>query len=84
MKTTTIGAYPKPKSVPLPDWFTSEDLSDPASYSEALAELTPADEALIDEAVRTVVRDQVEAGIDIPTDGEITAGKLRPLPLPPH
>ena len=71
MLTTTIGAYPKPEDVPLPDWFRTGGQNDPAKYSEVLANLSPDDEAVIDRAIQAVVRDQVSAGIDIPTDGEV-------------
>ncbi|MEM7221493.1 MAG: cobalamin-independent methionine synthase II family protein [Pseudomonadota bacterium] len=71
MLTTTIGAYPKPDNVPLPDWFRTGGQNEPAKYSAALANLTVEDEAAIDRAVARVVRDQVDAGIDIPTDGEV-------------
>ncbi len=35
--TTTIGAYPKPEYVKLPDWFGNLDTSEPTSgWAEAL------------------------------------------------
>ena len=71
MLTTTIGAFPKPDAVPLPDWFRTGGQNDPAGHSAALAALSPADEALIDQAIKEVVCDQAAAGIDIPTDGEV-------------
>ena len=38
--TTTIGAYPKPDYVKLPDWFDNCDTSDPtAGWAEAMATL---------------------------------------------
>jgi len=66
--TTTIGAFPKPASIPLTDWFTKPDGNYTQTYLDELA--TTSDEAL-DAAVREVVVAQVEAGVDIPTDGEI-------------
>jgi len=74
--TTTIGAYPKPDFVPIPDWFRREDggpdtTSPTKGYLEALARLGDEAEALFARGVRQVVEDQVEAGIDIPTDGEV-------------
>lgn len=68
MLTTTIGAFPKPDSIPLTDWFSKPDGNYTATYLDELASTT--DEAL-DAAVHDVVRAQVGAGIDIPTDGEI-------------
>ncbi|MCH8155154.1 MAG: 5-methyltetrahydropteroyltriglutamate--homocysteine methyltransferase, partial [Proteobacteria bacterium] len=48
--TTTIGAYPKPDFVPVPDWFRAEggpDTRHPtAGYLEALAEMGEEAEAL--------------------------------------
>jgi len=74
--TTTIGAYPKPDFVKLPDWFNASkggpDNADPTTgWAEALAALGPDAEAIIARGVHQAIQDQVEAGIDIPTDGEI-------------
>ena len=68
MRTTTIGAFPKPESIPLTDWFSKPDGDYTSSY---LDELDRTDDAALDAAVHDVVRAQVEAGIDIPTDGEV-------------
>ena len=73
--TTCIGAYPKPDHVKLPDWFNipaGPDTSDPTrQWAAAMAALGPDAEAVIARGVGEVVKDQVDAGIDIPTDGEI-------------
>ena len=73
--TTTIGAYPKPDYVKLPDWFNNSEGPDTAnpteSWEEALAALGPQAAQIIARGVHEAVTDQVEAGIDIPTDGEI-------------
>ncbi len=75
MRTTTIGAYPKPDYVPLPDWFRAPqrtDTPDPTrGWAEARAAWGQRLEPLLDRATVEVVREQVELGIDIPTDGEI-------------
>jgi 5-methyltetrahydropteroyltriglutamate--homocysteine methyltransferase len=71
MQTTTIGAFPKPAELAVPDWFRTEGTLDPAGYVRAIAELGQDARRILDEATRQAVRDQVEAGIDIPTDGEI-------------
>ncbi len=68
MLTTTIGAFPKPDSIPLTDWFTKQHGDYTATYLGELASTT--DDAL-DAAVHDVVTAQVEAGLDVPTDGEI-------------
>ncbi len=73
--TTTIGAYPKPDFVPIPDWFRAEagpDTRHPTrGYLEAIAAMGAEAEALFARGVKQVVEDQVGAGIDIPTDGEV-------------
>jgi 5-methyltetrahydropteroyltriglutamate--homocysteine methyltransferase len=75
MLTTTIGAYPKPDAVPIRDWFGKEggtDTAEPtAGYAETLAQHAGTIEVVLDQATREVVAEQVELGIDIPTDGEI-------------
>jgi len=75
LKTTCIGAYPKPASVKLPDWFNipaGPDTADPTKQWQAAMDAMGDDAAqIIDQGVREAVQDQVEAGIDIPTDGEI-------------
>lgn len=72
--TTTIGAYPKPNYVPTPDWFQTKNttLLDPSkAYDEYLRTQVDDLEALLDQGTREAVLDQVNVGIDIPTDGEI-------------
>ena len=73
--TTCIGAYPKPDYVDLPDWFGSAAGDDPARHTRhwaaAFEKLGPEAEAVITRGVGDAVRDQVNAGIDVPTDGEI-------------
>ena len=73
--TTCIGAYPKPDFVKLPDWFGGPegcDTSDPTgSWEQALADLGPDAADIISRGVAQAVADQVECGVDIPTDGEI-------------
>ncbi len=75
LKTTTIGAYPKPDYVPIPDWFRAEggpDTDRPTEgYLEALARLGDEVEALFARGTQEVIDDQVAAGVDVPTDGEI-------------
>ena len=73
--TTTIGAYPKPDYVPVQDWFTVADGMSTANatrlYTEDIARAGDEAETLFVRAAEEVIADQVEAGIDIPTDGEI-------------
>ncbi len=74
IRTTTIGAWPKPADVPIPDWFQQESTTD-ANPTEALdsCERCFDDDIsdLLDKVTQDVVKAQVNVGIDIPTDGEI-------------
>jgi len=73
--TTTIGAYPKPSYLPEFDWFQlgeHKDIADPTEYYDtALTIMGDETEALFARAAGDVIADQVAAGIDIPTDGEV-------------
>lgn len=73
--TTCIGAYPKPDFVALPDWFNlpaGPDTADPTLHWEAAMAALGADaESILTQGVRQAIEDQLTAGIDIPTDGEI-------------
>lgn len=74
LKTTCIGAYPKPDYVPITDWFQvghdAEDYTDKVMKSWEAGQ-TDAAVALMDKATAAAVGDQIACGIDIPTDGEI-------------
>ncbi len=72
--TTTIGAYPKPDYIPTPDWFREgvTRLSNPTeAYHKYMANLPDNIEEILDRGTREVVNDQVNVGVDIPTDGEV-------------
>ncbi|MGI9302319.1 MAG: cobalamin-independent methionine synthase II family protein [Gammaproteobacteria bacterium] len=82
--TTTIGAYPKPSCTPIDDWFPDaedEDARQPdrgllqrwsiTDYEESLRKAGDVAEELFEQATREVIEDQVGAGVDIPTDGEV-------------
>ena len=74
LTTTTIGAYPKPKSVRIPDWFDPGAMDTSRTtreYVAAVEKLGAEAEQIIAEGVRQVIADQVDCGIDIPTDGEV-------------
>jgi len=75
LTTTCIGAYPKPDFVNLPDWFNipaGPDTSDPTkNWKEAMQAMGEDAETIISKGVKQAVEDQLSAGIDIPTDGEI-------------
>ncbi len=77
LRTTCIGAYPKPDDLPIRDWFqvsgglaaTGADVT--RGYTDAMCEADAHTEALFVRATEQAVTDQVETGIDIPTDGEM-------------
>ncbi len=84
LQTTTIGAYPKPECTPVRDWFLAhldEDerkasaglLSNwaPGEYEKALERAGEEGEALFLKATKEIIDDQVGAGVDVPTDGEV-------------
>jgi len=73
--TTTIGAYPKPDYVSLPDWFggpAGPDTQGPTEeWAEALAGMGDDAESILSRGTREVIEDQIACGIDIPSDGEV-------------
>ena len=73
--TTTIGAYPKPAYIAVPDWFNIPAGPDTAAptvgWAKAVAAMGDEAEAIFARGVKEVIDDQVGAGIDIPTDGEV-------------
>jgi len=75
LKTTCIGAFPKPDCLPVFDWFQADggpDTAHPtARYAAAIEEMGATAEAQFVEAARQVIDDQVAAGVDIVTDGEV-------------
>ncbi|MDJ0825226.1 MAG: cobalamin-independent methionine synthase II family protein [Rhodobacter sp.] len=72
LRTTCLGAYPKPAYVPITDWFqVGHDVAD---YNERVLKTwteRPEIQAELDRATAEVVADQIACGIDIPTDGEV-------------
>ena len=70
--TTTVGAWPKPDFVQVPDWFHDPDTPDPtAGWAEAVAAMGDAADEVFARGTRAAVEDQVACGIDVPSDGEI-------------
>jgi methionine synthase II (cobalamin-independent) len=71
IRTTCIGAFPKPGWVPIKDWF-QVDLGEESYTDQVVSGWT--EDAKHDDVFRrataTAVQAQIEAGIDIPTDGE--------------
>lgn len=75
LKTTVLGAYPKPDYVPIHDWFTIPDGQTSASatkaYDQRLLAPSAEQEALFARAAAEVIADQAACGIDVVTDGEV-------------
>jgi len=70
MKTTTIGSYPKPSYLRIPDWFQNKDNS-PKDWEKAWSLLGNKKDELIKKACQEIIKEQETAGIDIITDGEV-------------
>jgi len=71
IKTTCIGAFPKPDYVPIKDWFKVVHADE--NYTDDVVKSwtdDPAHEPLFARATREAIEVQIAAGIDIPTDGE--------------
>jgi 5-methyltetrahydropteroyltriglutamate--homocysteine methyltransferase len=71
IRTTCIGAFPKPDYVPIKDWFHI-DLAD-KNYGSAVIEAwqnAPENEALFERATAEIIKLQIDCGVSIPTDGE--------------
>lgn len=65
--TTTIGSFPKPDFIPVRDWFQKPYSPTFDAFYFENRDL----ETRFTLATKSVVTAQVEAGIDIPTDGEM-------------
>ncbi len=72
LRTTCLGAYPKPDYVPITDWFQVGH--DVENYNDLVLNTwheDPEIQATLDRATAQVVADQIACGIDIVTDGEV-------------
>lgn len=75
--TTTIGAYPKPDYLDVPDWWTDSrqgkyyTFDYVSDYERAVENLGDKADEVFGRATKDVIDDQVSAGIDIVTDGEV-------------
>ena len=76
--TTTIGSFPKPKYLPIIDWFDSARGEDGMNTVKTTLEYTKynenkssKDELLFLRAASEIINIQLKAGIDVPTDGEV-------------
>ena len=75
MLTTVIGAYPKPDYLKITDWFNAKggtDTADPTKlYAQEVNQMGEKAEELFLNAADEVIKDQIECGIDVVTDGEV-------------
>ena len=72
IRTTCIGAYPKPDYIRNDGWTESHEDpdADARGFSYSLSHPENASRDLLDQATREAILDQITCGIDIPTDGE--------------
>ena len=76
VKTTCLGAFPKPDWLPIRDWFqVDEGMTDHGDdvthqYTKVMEQGGDEIVAQLDKATVQAVQDQIECGIDTPTDGE--------------
>lgn len=78
LETTTLGAFPKPKYVPVRDWFDAaretggmNTRQTTLDYNADIQKDAASHEALFIRAAKEVIDIQIAAGISIPTDGEV-------------
>ena len=76
LQTTVIGSFPKPDYLPIRDWFDSARENGTMGSTDVTLGYTgwkasDADEALFRRAAEEVIGLQVDAGVDVPTDGEV-------------
>jgi 5-methyltetrahydropteroyltriglutamate--homocysteine methyltransferase len=74
IKTTCIGAFPKPDYINVGNWSEtqaqSERKADARCFSYVASRPDADTQELLDLATQEAVEDQVACGIDVPTDGE--------------
>ena len=76
LQTTVIGSFPKPDYLPIRDWFDASRENGTMGSTDVTLGYTgwkasDADEALFRRAAEEVIGLQVDAGVDVPTDGEV-------------
>eukprot|EP01059_Diplonema_ambulator_P003727 TRINITY_DN13439_c0_g1_i1.p1 TRINITY_DN13439_c0_g1~~TRINITY_DN13439_c0_g1_i1.p1 ORF type:complete len:398 (+),score=83.22 TRINITY_DN13439_c0_g1_i1:78-1196(+) len=74
IKTTVIGSYPKPEYLNIPDWRNTDVSVFVKEFMRYTKEKGKLDEIAEYRGVKEVVKVQVEAGVDFPTDGEVRRG----------
>ena len=74
IKTTCIGAYPRPDYISVTHWSEADvsagGESEPRTFSYVTSTADQDTTESLDRATRQAIEDQVACGIDIPTDGE--------------
>jgi 5-methyltetrahydropteroyltriglutamate--homocysteine methyltransferase len=74
IQTTCIGAYPKPDYIQRSNWNETETDGDEESgargFSYTLDHPGSVTDELLERATHDAVQDQVNCGVDVPTDGE--------------
>ncbi|XP_077977706.1 5-methyltetrahydropteroyltriglutamate--homocysteine methyltransferase-like [Glandiceps talaboti] len=74
LSTTVIGSYPKPKDLEMPDWFRiGHEEYEPTKYAKFCDKFASSSELgkEVKSAMKEVIDEQIEDGIDVITDGEI-------------
>ncbi len=75
MITTVVGAFPKPEYLNITDWFNTPggtDTARPTSrYLEEIEKMGINSESIFLKATEEIIKDQIDCGIDIITDGEV-------------
>jgi len=75
MLSTVIGAYPKPEYLKITDWFNAQGGTDTANptkyYTQEVNQMGEKAEELFVQAAEEVIKDQIDCGLDIVTDGEV-------------
>jgi|TARA_B100000214_G_scaffold334316_1_gene276951 5-methyltetrahydropteroyltriglutamate--homocysteine methyltransferase len=78
LTTTVIGSFPKPSYLPIEDWFNSarndggmDTERVTKEFTQYIEKKSDSDEHLFVRAAKDVINLQIDAGIDIPTDGEV-------------
>ena len=76
--TTVVGSFPKPKYLPIEDWFDATRKNQGMNtskttrlYTDYSKNQNPNDEKLFIKAAKEIINLQLNAGIMIPTDGEV-------------
>ena len=72
IKTTGIGAYPKPDYISTGNWqeTDAQDQQSSRSFTYTNDDAGRVPVALLDRATAEAINDQISCGVDIPTDGE--------------